>query len=68
MIDIRIKRLTESAVIPTKAHDSDACFDIYYNLQRAYRHLAANPYIRRSSDFITSMNYLKDAQAALDEL
>lgn len=29
MIDIKIKRLTDTATIPTKAHPSDACFDIY---------------------------------------
>ena len=28
-MDINIKRLTDTATIPTKAHDSDACFDIY---------------------------------------
>lgn len=29
MIDIKIKRLTDTAILPTKAHPSDACFDIY---------------------------------------
>lgn len=29
MIDIKIKRLTDTATMPTKAHHSDACFDIY---------------------------------------
>ena len=29
MIDIKIKRLTNTATLPTKAHPSDACFDIY---------------------------------------
>lgn len=29
MIDIKIKRLTDTATTPTKAHHSDACFDIY---------------------------------------
>ncbi len=29
MIDIKIKRLTDTATLPTKAHPSDACFDIY---------------------------------------
>lgn len=29
MIDIKIKRLTDTTTIPTKAHSSDACFDIY---------------------------------------
>lgn len=29
MINIKIKRLTETAKMPTKAHDTDACFDLY---------------------------------------
>lgn len=28
-IDIKIKRLTNTAIIPTKAHKTDACFDLY---------------------------------------
>lgn len=28
-MDIKIKRLTETAIVPTKAHSTDACFDIY---------------------------------------
>lgn len=28
-MDINIKRLTDTATIPTKAHPSDACFDLY---------------------------------------
>lgn len=29
MVDIKIKRLSDTAKIPTKAHDTDACYDIY---------------------------------------
>ena len=29
MIDVKIKRLNDVAIVPTKAHDTDACFDIY---------------------------------------
>ena len=28
-ITIKVKRLTESAKLPTKAHSTDACFDLY---------------------------------------
>lgn len=28
-MDINIKRLTDTATIPTKAHSTDACFDLY---------------------------------------
>ena len=29
---IKIKKLSESTILPTKAHDTDACFDIYASL------------------------------------
>lgn len=29
MIDVKIKKLDDVAIIPTKAHETDACFDIY---------------------------------------
>lgn len=29
MLDLKIKRLTTTATLPTKAHTTDACFDIY---------------------------------------
>ena len=28
-MEVKIKRLTETAIIPTKAHSTDACFDLY---------------------------------------
>ena len=33
MIKLKIKRLSETATLPQKAHPNDACFDIYANLQ-----------------------------------
>ncbi len=33
-MDIKIKKLTEMAVMPTKAHSTDACFDIYAVLDK----------------------------------
>ena len=29
MINLKVKRLTDTAKLPTYAHDGDACFDIY---------------------------------------
>lgn len=29
MLELKIKRLTPTATLPTKAHPTDACFDIY---------------------------------------
>ena len=35
-INVKIKRLTETAKLPTKAHDSDAAFDLYADIQETY--------------------------------
>lgn len=32
MINIKIKKVDENTILPTKAHNTDACFDIYANL------------------------------------
>ena len=32
MINIKIKKVDENTILPTKAHSTDACFDIYANL------------------------------------
>lgn len=32
MLQLKIKRLTNTATLPTKAHPTDACFDIYADL------------------------------------
>lgn len=32
MIELKIKRLSNTAILPTKAHPEDACFDIYADL------------------------------------
>lgn len=29
ILNLKIKRLTDTAILPTKAHEEDACFDIY---------------------------------------
>ena len=31
-LDLKIQRLTETAILPTKAHETDACFDIYADI------------------------------------
>lgn len=31
-LDLKIQRLTNTAKLPTKAHDTDACFDIYADI------------------------------------
>lgn len=31
-LDLKIQRLTDTAKLPTKAHDEDACFDIYADI------------------------------------
>lgn len=37
-MEIKIKRLTHTALIPTKAHASDACFDLYLDAPDAIYH------------------------------
>lgn len=34
-LDLKIQRLTNTAKIPTKSHDTDACFDIYADIPDA---------------------------------
>ena len=29
MLEMKFKRLSDTMIVPTKAHDTDACFDIY---------------------------------------
>lgn len=31
-MELKIKKLSEAATIPTKAHETDACFDLYANI------------------------------------
>lgn len=32
MLELKFKRLSDTMVVPTKAHNTDACFDIYADL------------------------------------
>ena len=32
MLELKFKRLTETMTVPTKAHDTDACFDLYADI------------------------------------
>ena len=36
MLKITAKRLSDTAKLPTKAHPTDACFDIYADVQSMY--------------------------------
>ena len=33
MLELKFKRLTDTMTVPTKAHDTDACFDLYADIQ-----------------------------------
>lgn len=35
MINVKIMRMSETAIIPTKAHSTDACFDLYADIENA---------------------------------
>lgn len=41
MLELKLKRLTDTAIIPTKAHEMDACFDIYADINED---ITINPY------------------------
>ena len=32
MLEMKFKRLSDTMIVPTKAHDTDACFDIYADI------------------------------------
>lgn len=34
MVSVKVKRTSESSALPTKAHESDACFDLYADIPR----------------------------------
>lgn len=47
ILDLKIQRLTETAKLPTKAHDTDACFDIYADVPNTtydYKETTPNPF------------------------
>lgn len=46
MIKLKVKRLTDTAKLPTYAHDGDACFDIYSDgvHLRRHSHLFPSPH------------------------
>lgn len=37
MLELKLKKITSTAITPTKAHDTDACFDIYANSEAIIR-------------------------------
>lgn len=46
MINLKVKRLTETSKLPTYAHDGDACFDIYSDgvCSRCHGYLVPSPH------------------------
>lgn len=42
-LNLKTKRLTETAILPTKAHETDACFDIYADLGDANKTIYIEP-------------------------
>lgn len=36
MLEMKFKRLSATMIVPTKAHNTDACFDIYADLTNVY--------------------------------
>ena len=36
MLELKFKRLTPTMTVPTKAHSTDACFDLYADCSESY--------------------------------
>lgn len=57
MLNLEIKRLTNTAIIPTKAHQTDACFDIYADLNGDGNVIPIEPFhmVKINSGFATNI-------------
>ena len=45
-INVKIKRLSETAQLPTKAHDSDASFDLYADIEDTFKPFGSTEDVR----------------------
>lgn len=45
-INVKIKRLSETAQLPTKAHDSDAAFDLYADIEDTFKPFGSTEDVR----------------------
>lgn len=51
MLELKFKRLTDTMTVPTKAHDTDACYDLYADIpNETYQH----PDINQTLQMITT--------------
>ena len=49
MLELKFKRLTDTMTVPTKAHDTDACYDLYADIpNEEYQH----PYLNQTFQVI----------------
>ena len=44
MLEMKFKRLSDTMIVPTKAHDTDACFDIYADITNVYGYITIYPH------------------------
>ena len=44
MLEMKFKRLSDTMIIPLKAHDTDACFDIYADITNDYGYVNIYPH------------------------
>ena len=44
MLEMKFKRLSDTMIVPTKAHDTDACFDIYADITNDYGYINIYPH------------------------
>lgn len=53
-LDLKIQRLTNTAKLPTKAHDTDACFDIYADIPDEEYTITKDMTLENLADFMFS--------------
>ena len=44
MLEMKFKRLSDTMIVPTKAHDTDACFDIYADITNVCGYITIYPH------------------------
>lgn len=54
MVEIKIKKMSDKCIIPTKAHDTDACFDIY-NAEETAKWINSNSSAKFRTGFSTEI-------------
>ena len=55
MLELKFKRLTDTMTIPTKAHDTDACFDLYADIPETAVAIEPHTTVKIPTGFATNI-------------